>query len=98
MTQTHAKEATFQVLINLPFSQQFPNTQQARDCTQACQTILVILSDPMDNSDYDICVRQVTKSFLSILRVLVDIIPVGVFTRFLHTFLTWRSALRSLLY
>lgn len=85
MTHTHAraKEAAFQVLISLPFSQQFPNTQQAKDCSHACQTILVTLSDPGDDSDYDVCVRQVTTSLLSILRILLGIVAVGVSTKYL---------------
>lgn len=82
-THAHAKEAAFQVLISLPFSQQFPTMQQARDCTQACQTILVTLSDPVGDSDYDVCIHQVTKSLLSILRILLGIIPVGVYAKLL---------------
>jgi hypothetical protein len=80
LTHTHidADESTFQLLTGLPFSQKLPGTQ-AKECTQACQVILVALSNPIDDSDFPACAHRVTKYLILILQCLVTADPVSSF-------------------
>lgn len=80
----HTNETTFQLLIGLPFSQNLSSVR-AKQCTQACQAILVALSNPVDDSDYPTCVYQVTKYLLLILQYLLIADPV----RFLPSSSRW---------
>ncbi|EKM81043.1 hypothetical protein AGABI1DRAFT_127085 [Agaricus bisporus var. burnettii JB137-S8] len=70
----NANEGTFQLLTSLSFSQKLSDTQ-VRECTQACQAILVALSNPMDGSDYPVCALRVTKYLILILQCLVTAEP-----------------------
>ncbi|KAJ3570275.1 hypothetical protein NP233_g4514 [Leucocoprinus birnbaumii] len=76
LTHIHkdAKETTFQLLINLPYLVNLSNPQ-ARDCTQAVQSILLALSNPLDDTDYTSCARQVIKRLVIILRCLLVVNP-----------------------
>ncbi|KAF9451946.1 hypothetical protein P691DRAFT_722962 [Macrolepiota fuliginosa MF-IS2] len=72
LTHTHlrANETTFQLLIGLPVAHNFSSVQ-AKSCTQACQALMLALSNPADDSDYAVCVYQVTKGLLVILQGLL---------------------------
>jgi hypothetical protein len=75
-THIDASESTFQLLTGLPFSQKLPGTQ-IKECTLACQVILVALSNPVDDSDYSACAHRVTKYLILILQCLVTADPVS---------------------
>lgn len=73
-----ANEATFQLLINLPFITTLSDSQ-AKECTHATRSILLALSNPADDSDYEICSRQVTDCLIMILQCLLSVDSVRIF-------------------
>ncbi|KXN85360.1 hypothetical protein AN958_11460 [Leucoagaricus sp. SymC.cos] len=73
-THMEANETTFQLLIALPFIAHLPSAQ-TQICTRASQSILLALSHPVDDSDYEICSQQVAKYLIVILRCLNEALP-----------------------
>lgn len=73
-----ANEATFQLLINLPFITTLSDSQ-AKECTHATRSILLVLSNLADDSDYEICSRQVTNYLIMILQCLLSVDSVRIF-------------------
>ncbi|KAF5354663.1 hypothetical protein D9756_005378 [Leucocoprinus leucothites] len=76
LTHTHkdANETTFQTLIGIPHITGLSEAR-ARECIQAAQSIMLALSNPADDADYELCFRQVTKYLTVILRCLLGVDP-----------------------